>query len=253
MRQALDGVPASTKAFLEAFLITEVFVPTRKQQHPLSDSPNYPNDFFELLAVKDKERTIIPTFSRMELIKEWCGNELLYRKVSTKNLIERTPEEWWLILNPGLEIEKEFSPWEISQLRLGTEGVSDIVSDLADESEPIEPEDVEAVSQNDSGLHQALKIFFEQNASIAQLYLLRASKEERVSLLIGLRLNAESDDDLEELRDKCQRVARKELIGAEDLKVLAALENQPELALGIFQEEHLLFERKRGFFSKFWR
>jgi len=253
MEQALDGVPGGAKAFLEGFLQSTIFVPTRHQQHPLSDAPVYPNDLFELLALQDKERVIIPAFTQVDMIKDWCGNDLLYRKLQVQTLLERVPDEWWLVLNPGMQVEKEFSPWEIEQLRHGPDGVTEVLDDLEENAEQLEPADVAAVTTGYTGLRKGLREFFEKNQNISKIYLLRSLKDDNDSLLIGIRVKSKDEQVVEELRDKCQRMAKKELIGAEDIKVLAALEDQPELALGIFQEEHLVHERTPGIFKRLGR
>jgi len=253
MEQALEGVPGGTKAFLEGFLQSIIFIPTRHQQHPLSDAPVYPNDLFELLAIQDKERVIIPAFTQVDMIKDWCGNDLLYRKLQVKTLLERVPDEWWLVLNPGMQIEKEFSPWEIEQLRHGPDGIAEVLDDFEENAEQLEPADVAAVTDDYAGLRKGLLEFFESNQNISRIYLLRSLKDDNDSLLIGIRVKSEDEQLVEELRDSCQRMATKELIGAEDIKVLAALEDQPELALGIFQEEHLIHERKLGILQRLGR
>lgn len=130
MRLAFEGDREAAEKFFTLLFNTHLAVPARKQAHPLSDSPIYPNELIDILGVQAGERVIVPVFSRDDLIQEWCGTTLKSRSMSLVDILRILPEEWWLILNPGQEVEKEFSPWELAHLRNGSEGVPALLHDL---------------------------------------------------------------------------------------------------------------------------
>ncbi len=128
--QSSQGDAVAAREFLQKLSDVSVIVPERFQQKPLSDAPNYPNEFFNLLGIKDQERNTIPIFSREELLAIWSGLELSFRVIQFQDLLAMTPDNWWIVLNPGQEVEKEFSPWEIKKLSEGPAAVEELLEDL---------------------------------------------------------------------------------------------------------------------------
>ena len=131
LESALNGSRSASKTFYSEFLLGPLYVPRRNQMHPLSDNPKYPNEFMDLLGIQAGDRVFVPVFSKFEYIEFWCGNPLEVRKINGQELIQLIPDDWWIIFNPGREVEKEISPWETDLLRKGGESVIDeIVSEL---------------------------------------------------------------------------------------------------------------------------
>lgn len=129
---ALAGSRSAARAFFEQLLDAEggLYVPERFQAERLSDAPDYPSPFFSLLAVRDGERAVVPTFSREEHLAAWCGCRLTCKRLAFSRLAEMLPGGWWITVNPGREAEKEISPWEIDQLRGGAAGIEAVLDDL---------------------------------------------------------------------------------------------------------------------------
>lgn len=128
--QCSQGDRAAAREFIRKLSEISVVVPERFQEKALSDAPNYPNDFFNLLGIKDQERNTIPVFSREELLALWSGLELSFKIIQFQDLLAMTPEDWWITLNPGQDVEKDFSPWEIKKLSEGPAAEEELLEDL---------------------------------------------------------------------------------------------------------------------------
>jgi len=140
LKSASHGEEKDLRDFLKYLLAATISVPDRQQAQKLSDQAEYPNNFITFLGIKDSDRNIIPIFSDPDFISSWCGNLLKFSNINFKEVISRMPENWWLVLNPGQEFEKEFSPWELNCLLKGADGIEDIIADhcLDSENTPIE-------------------------------------------------------------------------------------------------------------------
>jgi hypothetical protein len=220
---AIDGGREAVERFYTRLLDARVVVPRRFQALPLSDSPEYPHELFDLLGVKDRERVCIPIFTTAESVPAWSGTEFLLREISLTELLGLVPDGWWIVLNPGSEVEKEFSPWELEQLRAGQESVPLLVEEaLADEAEhglsfcEIEPEFV--------GLGGVLADFAQSRSEIESVYLLQRQREATdaglPALVVGVRTYGISVDAQEQLRSDMVAVAEKALIGAATVQVV---------------------------------
>lgn len=131
--EAFGGSRSSFHAFLRLFLQTELFIPDRVQPHGVGHLPPATSPFFPFFSYESEDRCFIPCFEREEQLAEWSSTPLVYRRSSGLRLFDLIPPDYWLIFNPGSAVEKLFSPWEVSLLRLGSdEVISEIVSELFD-------------------------------------------------------------------------------------------------------------------------
>jgi SseB protein N-terminal domain len=129
--------------FLDALFDSTLAVPIRTSFSELTRGVVYPNEFLSVLAVKaSDEKITIPLFTRAELTLAWCGATLECRMMTWSSLLALVPDSWWICLNPGQEVEKEFSPWEIELFKKGRESLPEIAEELR---ESLRDEDANAL------------------------------------------------------------------------------------------------------------
>ncbi|NLF25138.1 MAG: SseB family protein [Deltaproteobacteria bacterium] len=254
MHEASLGSAAAAKLFFEALLGFPLVVPERYQEYPLSDSPIYPNDFVYVLGVQDKERVVIPAFTRPELVSEWCGVALTIREIITKDLFGLVPQDWWLVLNPGSETEKEFSPWEIAELRNGPEGIAAVIEDSFS-PELAQTLDVKPVTEGQyPTLCQALKEAAAANPKISCVRLFKEEGKdidgrETCQVLIGVEAPGQSTAQLDALKKEISAVAQPCQIGSDPFRVIISRDMQRSPGLSLFKNATPLYQKSR---SKNW-
>lgn len=251
MRAALQGDRGATRDFFQAFLVTPCFVPRRHQLHPLSDSPPYPDEFLDILGVSDNERVIVPVFSSPDFISEWSGASFEYRSMSGLELLKLVPDMWWIVLNPGQEIDKEFSPWEIAELRSGSAGIEEVLNELLDD-DSIEPLTVKQLEEGEfSGLRLVLQ---ETAATFPDVTQIRILKEERrasgeqqggcATLLVSVDTCAASDE-LGKIRETFQRAIDVCQIGAEPCRLFVSGRNDSSPLAGLFRSARPVYTGRK--------
>src|SRR5262245_14534021 len=107
MLLASDGDENAARSFYSLYLTHNFIVPERYQDYQLNHVPSYPNDFVNVLGVQSDSRVIVPAFTDLALLKDWCHQELRYKELTGSKLLELMPADWWICINPGDEVEKE--------------------------------------------------------------------------------------------------------------------------------------------------
>lgn len=131
--QAFSGNRAACVSFLRTFLETELVIPDREQTEKLSFSVEASSPFFPFFAFESEGETFVPVFELEEQVASWTGTPLSSRRYSGRQLFTLMPASWWVVFNPGSEVEKVFSPWEIALLRTGSEeAIAEVVTELFD-------------------------------------------------------------------------------------------------------------------------
>jgi hypothetical protein len=184
---AIDGGAVEIKAFYTALLSTNLFIPDRNQKIPLQTWVTYPNPFMNLMGVSDGERSIIPVFTEQAYIKAWCGRALSYQEMPGKKLLDLAPLSWWICINPGCDAEKEISPWEISHLRGGAEGIDVVVAEIIAQREEDALPEVEEIPAADFKplIAELLKIGKEYPQILSLRALLQRRESNQQEILIG--------------------------------------------------------------------
>ncbi len=253
MRHASSGDPAAIGLFFELLLNSKLFVPQRKQNASFKNIASYPNDFFNFLALNFEESVFVPAFITLEQMSEWAGNELEYREIESSRLFEIMPSDWWLILNPGCEIHKDISPWEIERLKKGTKEIPEIVEELLSAKE-FEGFSVETPDQSEfTDLKLELTKQAEQEPHIRNLYLLKEqglAQDENVTqrLLIGFELIVDDPNEARRIEEQLQLLCDRAQIGAEKVRVMQLSQNNHS-AKGIFFGVQPFFSRSPGFLA----
>jgi hypothetical protein len=131
--KSFRGDRAAFMSFLRSFVRTDLIVPDSNQPFPLSGQASPPSPFFPFLAFNEDDQTLIPCFEEDAQIGSWSGTSLTFRRIPSTQLLQLVPDTWGLIFNPGSDIEKIFTPWEIGLLRDGSESsFEEIASELFD-------------------------------------------------------------------------------------------------------------------------
>ena len=225
--------PSALRRFYETLFLAEFFVPERFQGVALSDTPSYPDQFFNLLGLRAESHTVVPLFSRPELIEQWCGNKLSYRALSLKSIVELVPAEWWLCVNPGMEVEKEFSPWEIEKLRSGPESIAEIIDDLVLEDTPLEFEIGALAADQEPRLLQFLLEELPRRSIIERAHLIverssSAEGEKMERYVLALFCSTHDDAALRATRREIKHLCDTLLIGSWPLRVIASEVENPD-------------------------
>lgn len=247
LAQALDGERAAIEAFLSALLEADFFVPEREQAQKMSDAPEYPNPFFNMLAVQDKERVIVPVFSRSDLIFEWCGNELRARAMRGSEIINLMPPQWWICINPAAEVEKELSPWEIDQLRGGPSGIPAILDEILQQT-IVEPLESQTVREDEyPALFKSMREFARGNSSVARMCMVRhigkdLDGQTLQRLLLGVEVRANKAEDTSDLKDTLQALADRSQVGNDRVEVLVFGAAQQDLSFGFFTNAYPFYQ-----------
>jgi hypothetical protein len=240
IRLAVEGDQSAIGRFFEALIAGPLFVPERFQQAPLSDQPEYPNDFFSLLGIQDQERVVVPMFSSPELIIDWCGNELSYRTLPGTRVFELMPEGWWITFNPGSELGKDLSPWEIDQLRGGAQNISAIVAENLSDKD-VETLKVDPVPEDELvELRNELRNGAANFDDIVALYLLKETAvtgdgDGLETVLLGIELSTDGSEDESGIEQHLRQIAERALIGYGRLRVLCGRKERDALTLGLFK------------------
>jgi hypothetical protein len=233
---ASEGDRSATRRFFQGFAKTVFFVPDREQAQPLSDAPSYPSPFTTVLGIRDGERSVVPFFTRGEFIEEWCGAKLTFRELPGARLLETIPEGWWGALNPGQEVQKEFSPWELSTMKGGESTIDELVAELevGTESEPVSVKPLSPESLPE--LSAALTRFCESERSATQAFLVqevpRAESADPASIVVGVEVLPSSEVDSKQLRESLFSILRPHLIGGDPLKVIVSAPGE-EILMGL--------------------
>ena len=249
MARALEGDEEGVRGFFQAFLEGPLFVPERVQEMPLSHEPKYENAFLNILGVQDQDRVVVPAFSQPEYIEEWARIALKYRTCTGTQLCEMIPAGWWLCVNPGAEVEKEISPWEINLLRGGSQNLGALVEEIRSSEDigafhlyPIEPN---AFPELRANLIRCVSTISE----VKKLYLLKGrslnfDENPLETLIVGVELGQDSGSLAKQIREQVYSVTSLSQIGGEPFRVLVASPSESSLTLGLLRRGDLIYVRE---------
>ncbi len=248
MEEVSSGEKASLEAFYHAFLESEFVIINRASQGSSPREPNYPNDLFPFLAVRGGDKTWLPIFSGAEAANEWSSYPVDHQTIKGSAVLDRVPNDWWLALNPGSEISKEFSPWEISTLRSGPEGIKAAAEDQMP-SFILEQEYSNIKDSEFPGLIQSLKQLAGEETDIDYIKVAKESgtdadgKVVSERCLVGLGCKpGTSKNKLEEIRESFISRLSPLFIGGSELEVLTGIGESP-LSLGMLKEFSPVYQR----------
>lgn len=248
MELALSGDKDSARLFLELFLASNIFVPDRYQSSEIAGAPAYPNDLIWVMGLQDSDRVIVPAFTDPSMIDVWAGGSLSFRSPTGQSLLDAIPEGWWLWLNPGFDVEKEFSPWEISELRRGPGSFDVVLSEIFPE-EIVEPLSVSPIPETEyQSLKEALKAFALAAPAVRKIFLLREEGKDfegsiKTQLLIGIEADVLNSDEADSLREAAHSSVATHQIGADPIRVMVGRDAKDGLYLSLFKGVEPIYSR----------
>ena len=137
LEDAADDKPGAREAFFDALLRTEVFVPLVPNRSTSDRAAIIGDGQIEsegLQTIEYEGQQCLPIFTEKAFVEAWAEREIPCTKKSFSGLLWLVPEDAWMYLNPGQEIGKELTAWELSQLRIGAESIPDLVLALEEGS-----------------------------------------------------------------------------------------------------------------------
>jgi hypothetical protein len=255
LTRAAHGKLAEIVDFLGYLRDSKVWVAERFQDKPLSDAPEYPNEFFNILGIRDKDRICVPVFTRPELLAQWSGLDLKFRELTFSDLASLIPDEWWVILNPAQETEKEFSPWELQKILEGEGSLNEVAEDLLGHFQD-DPIDLSPVSETEfntlrTGLINSISTLPEiRRINLGKSNLADSEAGNEFQLIVAIYLN-QSSEKLQFIRNQCRDLLTLEQITPERSKIFI-IEPQDELHAKLFEGLPAIYEnvRKPDFFER---
>ena len=138
LEAAADEIPGALGDFFRILMKSSIYVPLKSE--PKKEIPILGNlqteDLGFMTVPGGEEEQILPIFSEESFVSTWAERELFFTDCEFRKLIWVLGEGTLLHLNPGQEIGKEFSRWEIDQLKRGEGAIDEIVADFqGDEDE----------------------------------------------------------------------------------------------------------------------
>lgn len=137
LESAADEIPGALKEFFLLLMKSIVYVPLKsepKEQIPILGSLKT-EDLGFLTVPGGEEEEILPIFSEESFVTEWAEKELFYTDCEFRKLLWVLGEGTLLHLNPGQEIGKEFSRWELEQLKRGEGAIDELVAEFQGEED----------------------------------------------------------------------------------------------------------------------
>ena len=164
LRLAAEQGGLAEKLFYECLWESEVYVPLELSGTEQTIQSAAGEKFMGVIV---EGRRTVPVFSTLTTLEQWAGHDgFAVTKHSFKTLVQLVAADTWLHLDPGQEIGKEFSSWEIEQLRrAGLAAVNEIVSEQGKLSYEVEIEDHQELYQ---GIKKKLQVVFESYREIKE-------------------------------------------------------------------------------------
>ena len=235
MEAAEGGDRQAAGDFFLSILNAALFVPLRSQDMNVGAAASHGDFFPDILKVQDDTRNVAPAFLSASDLEKWCGAVSSFRTFTLGSLISVLPEEWWVCLNPGGEVEKEFSPWELQLLKKGPEAVPEILCDLFDQISDTVLEAVEVREYEYPLLKSALSERAGSISGVIGLYLLM-SRGSRPSILIGTLISNSAQSEAAKIREEISDTAQKALIGDNSFRVFVGTDLDSTVSLSIFRD-----------------
>ena len=253
LETAVLGDREAIASFYLALLNGPLYSIKRQQAQPVSNSPKYPSDLFPFLAVQDQAKVVLPIFSRPQKIFEWSSQEFAWQETSAKQLFQLIPADWYICVNPGSDVEKELTPWEIQELNSGPESIAGLVEEIAS-AEDLSDASVSLVSENEyQELKQALKECAKGHPELLSMQLMRetqATQEPQDStLILNICLANGSSEKSKQIQNELSAISKKYLIGAENIKVLAFEKRKASSEIENLGQSSSFYEADSGLFK----
>lgn len=138
LSRAADAEPGAAAEFFRELLAATVFTALERGRTAPAVSPivgEKPLAELGYMIVHYQGNQALPIFTEPEFVEQWADEELPVHPLPFRELVQWVPQGMWLYVNPGQEVGKEFTPWEIEGLRQGVDAIPDLVAALDEHSE----------------------------------------------------------------------------------------------------------------------
>jgi len=119
--KALDAARQDVEkqsAFYDAFLNSELFIPTLDDSSPdITPRRSAEGEAFMPYVVEQNGKAYLPVFDSVERLSKWIQRQVDYLSMPAHALIRSIQGDTYFALNIGTDFWKEFSPEEIQWLR----------------------------------------------------------------------------------------------------------------------------------------
>lgn len=196
LKLAAVGKETDIKDFFKALLSSTIFIPSlsKASAPPVIGALKTEADT-AYQYIDYEEARCIPIFSSQEFLEEWADGNMQFVEELFSTFMWKIPHDVWAYLDPGQDIGKELSPWEIELLKLGEDSFEELIHGVQEtEQENFEIEDAtETLNQAKAPLINILEAY--QVIEECFLLALREAEGELERALIGIRYNQEIDSD----------------------------------------------------------
>lgn len=156
IEEALSGSYESAKKFFQVLLKAELTAIDRYSPKLSNSKADYPSSTFPYYSVYHDAKNILPIFTRPERIPAWTEKPLETKATNFATLTNILPENWWIIINPNSDAEKELSPWEIEKLKLGENSIPEIIEELFSDDSGITADFIELEEDEYTNVKESL-------------------------------------------------------------------------------------------------
>ena len=244
---AADGAPKDVACFFELLLNSKVYVPLKPgpgaEVKLVMLGEKMPKEH-NFLTILHEAEECIPIFSEKEFVAAWAGYEMPLECQEFKSLLWLISNDTWMHLNPGQDVGKELTAWELSLLRKGPEAVPELV----DAQRENNLEEIEVRSGGDlyPDLKRELLPVLELCEELEEAFLV-ALKDSGLSTeqpLLGLRYHKVPPGRRAYLLSEIESVAQEALSGKyQGLQIIDDLEQQTSA-------NHAFFEDAKPFYYR---
>ena len=249
MEEACSGRKEALESFYKTFLESDVYIIERASQGASPREPKYPNEFFRHLGIRGGDKTWLPIFTSEEALAEWSTQPLNSTVIKGAEVLNIIPADWWLVLNPGTEVSKEFSPWEVNTLKSGPDGIAAAAEDqmaalvVEQEYGPLELKDRNELAEliTEFGLENA-DVFAITPAVERSIDSDGNITSERIIFGIACAENTKKER-VEELKQTLLQRLGTKLIGEDNFEILIGVGDEP-LVLGRLKDINPFYTKK---------
>ncbi len=198
--KASEGQEEDVKAFFAALLECKLFIPSvtnAKATPTIGHTKNEEDTNYVFIDYEESRCT--PVFSSEENLREWAEKEIPFVEEEFSQFLWKMPHNTWAYLNPGQDVGKELSPWELELLKLGPDSFDELVHGVKEtEQEDFEiNEATEIINQAKAPLINILESY----PTIEECFLLSLKEAESNSerALVGIKHSPEISKEKKEL------------------------------------------------------
>lgn len=229
LTEAADSKPGAAERFFKELLESSVFVPLKAGQSAEVDSQIVGEKSLESLGyviVHYQGAQTVPIFTENYFVSDWAGEETTTSEVPFRRLVNWIPSGVWIYLNPGQEVGKELTPWEIECLKSGVDSIPDLIAAL-DELEDDDTFIVNASNDLFSEFKSNIQALLETYSELEEAFLVSMKEGENgvPKPVLGIKYRGISEGKRIYLKSEFENASRELLPEDAQLMIVDDLEN----------------------------